>query len=176
MQINSLVAVSDNPRSKISWPEGRKLFGIDAYLTLLFLIVNLYVFTFINGVFWDDWVIHHRGNDFYSQYFKLVGALELVGYVHQIIQGIGVWLYKVIVVILFYTLLVLFGRFLKEIGISELLKNILLVCLIIFPLFESRFLSIHLFYVISIVSFLFGLLLMMKDRVYLAQLFLSFLI
>jgi len=169
LQMNSSIIASNNPKAKISWFDGYKFFGLDFSLILLFIMINAYAFTFINGVFWDDWVIYQRKDNFYFDYFRSVGTIELVGYLHHFFQSVGVWLYKVVVITLFFISLILFGIILEDLRVSESLKKVLLICLIIFPLFESRYLSINIFYVISITAFLFGFLQVIKGNIYLAQ-------
>ncbi len=156
-----------NLKSKIE--SNKKVLGIYGNLALLFVLINIYVLTFINGVFWDDWVIHDRESDFYNSFFRMAGAFDLVGSAHHFFQSTGVWLYKVTIFIVLHASVLIFWLILIELKISEPLQKILLVCIIVVPLFEARYLSIHLFYVFSIFFFLCAFWLILKEKFILAQ-------
>lgn len=171
MKINYIITLLSLMRLKASCFYENQLGSISGGLILSFIIINLYVLTFINGIFWDDWIIHNRTKDFYNSFFRSAGAFTLVGHIHYFFQSMGVWFYKALIFAISFTSVILFWLILNEIRLSESLKKILVLCFIIFPLFESRYLSINIFYVVSIAFFLFAFLLILRGKIFIAQLF-----
>ena len=150
--------------------------GITAllYALLVYFITVFPVIFYLQGVYWDDWVIYRREFQTYVDWIDQAGSLKAIAYLHYVFQSLGIWSYKLITVFLFLGILLIMWLLLKEIGVSRNSEKYFLVILACVPLFESRYLSINVLYTISIFISVFYFYLCVKRRFLFAHFLLFF--
>ena len=95
--------------------------GITAllYALLVYFVTVFPVIFYLQGIYWDDWVIYRREFQTYVDFIDQAGGFEGIAYLHYVFQFLGVGSYKVITVFLFLGTLMIMWLLLKEIGVSR---------------------------------------------------------
>jgi hypothetical protein len=131
----------------------------------LYLLINLPMLLFLNGVFWDDWVLFNTETQFIYQRFRESGIfLNWFAYYHHLMMGVmGPWAYKFLTLIIFIANGYLFTIILKSNGVQRSTRIIFLIVYVAVPMFTSRYAAINTPYLIAPFLFFIGWILMRKN-------------
>lgn len=133
-----------------------QLSRIDRRLLVLYALINLPVFLFLNGVFWDDWVLFNTSKDVILERFEQVGSpFNFAGHFHSFMMlGLGAWSYRILVFIAFAANIVLGNLILRNLGFSENIRFFFALAMVVMPFFGSRFAAINSIYILCTTCFL----------------------
>lgn len=123
----------------------------------VYLLANLGMFFILNSIYWDDWLISQGGNAQIIAIFSEQAAtfLNLEAYSHILLLKVGPWIYRLLTLIFYFFIGVLFNLILKS--ISQINKNHRLICVILFlslPLSIARIELVVLRYTVCLLLFM----------------------
>lgn len=120
----------------------------------IYIAINSPVFLFLNGVFWDDWILFNTESVYIYERFSQ-GGLPWLGYYHKILMhDIGPWIYKLLVVIFYFINGLLFSKILIKNGVVRELGDFIFLVYLVLPLFGSRYVASNTQYVLYATMFL----------------------
>jgi hypothetical protein len=125
---------------------------------VLYAIINIPLLGFINGIFWDDWVLFNTKSEIVIERFKSAGTvLGWAGYYHNFfMDNLGAWSYKALVFLLYpingLLFFIILSRYIKDITANVFIFLIYLIA----PFFLSKYAAINSPYVFLVTFFLIG--------------------
>ena len=76
------------------------------YFMALFLIYTAAhggILLIPNAIYWDDWTLYRVADDVILDTFRQAGTMfNLVGHLHNILLGVGLWVYKAMTFVLMF--------------------------------------------------------------------------
>lgn len=139
-------------------------------ILVLYILINLPVLLFLQGVFWDDWVLFNTSKSTILERFAMVGSpFNFAGYFHSFVMlEFGPWLYRVLVLVAFAANIILGNIILRNLGFSKNLRLFFVLSMATMPLFGSRFVAINSIYILCTTCFLGAWLAQQRDKHFIA--------
>ncbi len=128
-----------------------------------------------NAIYWDDWTLYRVADDVILDTFRQAGTMfNLVGHLHNILLGVGLWVYKALTFVLMFLAGVALNRILEKYTSAQKEIRFLVVLLfLISPFYWARVALIDIGY--TVCYFLFFLAWSLADRCRFISLLLFFL-
>lgn len=107
---------------------------------LIYTAAHFGLLLIYDGVFWDDWTLFNSDSNTILKTFYESGAfLNLNGYTHVLLLGIGVWVYKLLTFIfMFISGCFLFLILKRQSWLNEQVSFLLVIIFLVFPVNSGR--------------------------------------